>query len=72
MQILFPRGLGKTKFLADFEKRSKRANDSTYQTSFNSSKIATFMTWENLVFKPLFPLVGRVGKNGFWYNNKSG
>ena len=65
IQILLPKGLGKMEILADFEKRAKRTNDSTYQTSFNSSKIAGFRTCENLIFRPLFPLVGRVGKMVF-------
>ena len=58
--------------LADSENQSKRAYDSTYQISFNSSRIATFRACKTLIFGPLFPLVERVGKNGFWYNNKSG
>ena len=39
--------------------------------SLKLSNIVGFGNFETLVFKPFFPLVGSVGKNGFWYNTKS-
>lgn len=71
-RFLLHRGLGKMSFGVNFSKVAPNGKQLHISTAFKLSNIAGFRTCENLIFGPLFPLVGRVGENGFWYNNKSG